>query len=158
MRLHLALDTIQSLKNLGITISLDGFGTGYSSLTQLQALPFDRIKIDRSFVMTMAENEDSAAIVSAVASLASSLRLPATAEGIETDAIRKSLKLLGCSQGQGWHFGKALPGHTVEEQFDVSTGEPAAAPPAAENGEPPSTKPNNRRQNSRRPLIGRAAA
>jgi predicted signal transduction protein with EAL and GGDEF domain len=107
--LDLALLTITSLKNLGITISLDDFGTGYSSLTQLQALPFDRIKIDRSFVLSMVENEESAAIVSAIMSLGASLKLPVTAEGIETDAVRSSLEALGCDQGQGWHFGRPLP-------------------------------------------------
>jgi diguanylate cyclase (GGDEF)-like protein len=107
--LDLALTTIESLKNQGITISLDDFGTGYSSLTQLQALPFDRIKIDRSFVLSMTENEESAAIVCAIMSLAASLRLPVTAEGIETGAIHKSLQALGCAQGQGWLFGRALP-------------------------------------------------
>jgi EAL domain-containing protein (putative c-di-GMP-specific phosphodiesterase class I) len=107
--LDLALVTITSLKNLGITISLDDFGTGYSSLTQLQALPFDRIKIDRSFVASMGENEESAAIVGAIMSLGASLKLPVTAEGIETDAVRLSLEALGCAQGQGWHFGRPLP-------------------------------------------------
>lgn len=107
--LDLALITITSLKNLGITISLDDFGTGYSSLTQLQALPFDRIKIDRTFVASMGENEESAAIVGAIMSLGASLKLPVTAEGIETDAVRSSLEALGCAQGQGWHFGRPLP-------------------------------------------------
>lgn len=107
--LDLALSTLQSLKNQGITLSLDDFGTGYSSLTQLQALPFDRIKIDRSFVLSMVENEESAAIVGAIMSLGDSLNLPVTAEGIETVAIQESLQALGCAQGQGWHFGRALP-------------------------------------------------
>lgn len=107
--LDLALATIESLKNQGVTISLDDFGTGYSSLTQLQALPFDRIKIDRSFVSTMIDNEESAAIVSAIMSLGASLKLPVTAEGIETVAIQESLQALGCAQGQGWHFGRPLP-------------------------------------------------
>jgi len=107
--LELALSTIKSLKNQGITFSLDDFGTGYSSLTQLQALPFDRIKIDRSFVSSMIENEESSAIVGAIMSLGASLNLPVTAEGIETVAIQESLQALGCAQGQGWHFGCALP-------------------------------------------------
>ncbi|HZF43934.1 MAG TPA: EAL domain-containing protein [Sphingomonadaceae bacterium] len=107
--LDLALATIESLKNQGITISLDDFGTGYSSLTQLQALPFDRIKIDRSFVASMNENEESAAIVGAIMSLGASLHLPVTAEGIESVAIHESLQALGCEQGQGWHFGRPLP-------------------------------------------------
>jgi diguanylate cyclase (GGDEF)-like protein len=117
--LDLALSTIESLKNQGITISLDDFGTGYSSLTQLQALPFDRIKIDRSFVLSMTENEESAAIVSAIMSLGASLRLPVTAEGIESVAIHKSLQALGCEQGQGWHFGRPLPAKDARELFNI---------------------------------------
>ena len=117
--LDLALSTIQSLKNLGITISLDDFGTGYSSLTQLQALPFDRIKIDRSFVQSMADNEESAAIVSAITSLGESLRLPVTAEGVETERLQKALEALGCSEGQGWHFGRPMPASQIRGLLDV---------------------------------------
>jgi EAL domain-containing protein (putative c-di-GMP-specific phosphodiesterase class I) len=118
--LELALSTIEGLKNQGITISLDDFGTGYSSLTQLQALPFDRIKIDRSFVLSMMDNEESAAIVSAITSLGASLHLPVTAEGVETVAIQNSLKALGCAQGQGWHYGKPLPGAEITKLMDVA--------------------------------------
>jgi diguanylate cyclase (GGDEF)-like protein len=107
--LDLVVATIESLKNLGILISLDDFGTGYASLTKLQALPFDRIKIDRSFVISMAENAESAAIVGAIANLGASLRLPITAEGIETETNQNSLHLLGCSGGQGWHIGRPVP-------------------------------------------------
>ena len=117
--LDLAVTTIESLKNLGVKMSLDDFGTGYSSLTQLQALPFDRIKIDRSFVTSMDENDESAAIVTAILHLAHSLKLPVTAEGIETSAIQKLLSDLGCADGQGWLYGKALPSTTVEENLDV---------------------------------------
>jgi EAL domain-containing protein (putative c-di-GMP-specific phosphodiesterase class I) len=117
--MELALTTIESLKNLGVKLSLDDFGTGYSSLTQLQALPFDRIKIDRSFVMTMNENGESAAIVNAILHLARSLKLPVTAEGIETSAIQGALSELGCADGQGWLYGKALPAQLIEERLPV---------------------------------------
>lgn len=100
------LNIITSLKSLGIKISLDDFGTGYSSMTQLKNFPFDRIKIDRSFVLSMLENEESAAIVNSIASLASSLDVPITAEGIETDEIRACLDDIGCSDGQGWLYGR----------------------------------------------------
>jgi EAL domain-containing protein (putative c-di-GMP-specific phosphodiesterase class I) len=111
---ELALSTIESMKNCGVTISLDDFGTGYASLTQLQALPFDRLKVDQSFVSSMIENEESAAIVSAIVNLGASLSLPVTAEGVETAAVEKSLKLLGCSDAQGWLFGKAASVEDIE--------------------------------------------
>ena len=117
--IELAITTVESLKNLGVKISLDDFGTGYSSLTQLQALPFDRIKIDRSFVMTMNESGESAAIVNAILHLARSLKLPVTAEGIETSAVQVALSELGCADGQGWLYGKALPAELVEERLPV---------------------------------------
>ena len=103
----LVLSTITSLKALGIRISLDDFGTGYSSMTQLKAFPFDRIKIDRSFVFTMLDNDESAAIVKSIASLATSLNVPITAEGIESDEMRGYLDQIGSMDGQGWLYGRA---------------------------------------------------
>jgi predicted signal transduction protein with EAL and GGDEF domain len=110
--LPLVRTIIFSLKNQGIRIALDDFGTGYSSLAHLRALPFDRIKIDRSFVITMGENTENAAIVQAIARLGESLGMPVTAEGIETKDIERQLLSLGLEKGQGWHFGKPM---TVEE-------------------------------------------
>lgn len=104
---ELVLSTITSLKALGIRISLDDFGTGYSSMTQLQAFPFDRIKIDRSFVFSMLDNDESAAIVKSIASLATSLNVPLTAEGIESDEMRGYLDEIGAMDGQGWLYGRA---------------------------------------------------
>lgn len=106
--LSLAQSIVGSLKNQGIKIALDDFGTGYSSLAHLRALPFDRIKIDRSFVSSMLENAESAAIVSAIAGLGASLDVPITAEGIEEEEIIGKLKALGCTKGQGWFFGQPL--------------------------------------------------
>lgn len=103
----LVLSTITSLKALGIRISLDDFGTGYSSMTQLKAFPFDRIKIDRSFVYSMLDNDESAAIVKSIASLATSLNVPITAEGIESDEMRGYLDEIGAMDGQGWLYGRA---------------------------------------------------
>jgi diguanylate cyclase (GGDEF)-like protein len=104
--LALAQSTVSSLKNQGIRLSLDDFGTGYSSLAHLRALPFDRIKIDKSFVMSIMDNSESAAIVSAIARLGDSLGLPVTAEGIETQKIEDRLRELGCHKGQGWSYGR----------------------------------------------------
>jgi diguanylate cyclase (GGDEF)-like protein len=106
--LSLAQSIVGSLKNQGIQIALDDFGTGYSSLAHLRALPFDRIKIDRSFVSSMSDNAESAAIVSAIAGLGASLAVPITAEGIEDDSVIAKLHALGCSKGQGWHFGQPM--------------------------------------------------
>jgi diguanylate cyclase (GGDEF)-like protein len=106
--LSLAQSIVGSLKNQGIRIALDDFGTGYSSLAHLRALPFDRIKIDRSFVSSMLENAESAAIVSAIAGLGASLDVPITAEGIEDEQIIGKLKALGCTKGQGWFFGQPM--------------------------------------------------
>ncbi len=106
--LSLAQSIVGSLKNQGIKIALDDFGTGYSSLAHLRALPFDRIKIDRSFVSSMLDNAESAAIVSAIAGLGASLDVPITAEGIEDDKIIAKLRGLGCTKGQGWYFGQPM--------------------------------------------------
>jgi diguanylate cyclase (GGDEF)-like protein len=106
--LSLAQSIVGSLKNQGIQIALDDFGTGYSSLAHLRALPFDRIKIDRSFVSTMLDNPESAAIVNAIAGLGTSLGVPITAEGIEDQPLIEKLRELGCSKGQGWYYGQPL--------------------------------------------------
>jgi diguanylate cyclase (GGDEF)-like protein len=106
--LSLAQSIVGSLKNQGIQIALDDFGTGYSSLAHLRALPFDRIKIDRSFVSSMMDNTESAAIVSAIAGLGASLAVPITAEGIEDQNVIEKLHALGCSKGQGWFYGQPL--------------------------------------------------
>ena len=106
--LSLAQSIVGSLKNQGIRLALDDFGTGYSSLAHLRALPFDRIKIDRSFVTSINKDPESAAIVNAISKLGESLNLPITAEGIEDGDIRDRLRDMGCHKGQGWHFGKPM--------------------------------------------------
>ncbi len=110
-----ALKTVESLKNQGVRISLDDFGTGYASLSQLQSLPFDRIKIDKSFVATLLDDPQSNAIVHAIASLGKSLNLPITAEGVEDANIQNLLYELGCADAQGWLFGKALPAEETQK-------------------------------------------
>src|SRR5204863_3963230 len=95
---------VTSLKNQGVAISLDDFGTGYSSLAQLQALPFDRIKIDRSFVTSLGTDNESATIVRSIASLGEGMNLPITAEGIETAQVLEQLKGYGKFKGQGYLY------------------------------------------------------
>jgi len=106
--LALAQSIVGSLKNQGVHLALDDFGTGYSSLAHLRALPFDRIKIDKSFIMSLNESADSAAIVHAIISLGESLNLPITAEGVEDADIEARLRALGCAKAQGWHYSKPL--------------------------------------------------
>lgn len=113
----LAFSTVDSLKNYGIRISLDDFGTGYASLSQLRELPFDRIKIDKSFIASLMGDKQSTAIVNAIATLGRSLNLPITAEGVETESTHQRLKELGCSDAQGWLYGRAIPGQEVGATF-----------------------------------------
>jgi diguanylate cyclase (GGDEF)-like protein len=107
--LGLAQSIVGSLKNQGIRLALDDFGTGYSSLAHLRALPFDRIKIDRSFVSSINDNPESAAIVNAITRLADSLNLAVTAEGIEDELIEARLRSIGNYKAQGWLFGRPIP-------------------------------------------------
>jgi PAS domain S-box-containing protein len=97
------------LKEMGCRLSLDDFGTGYSSLAHLQALPFDELKIDRSFVRQMTKRRESRKIVAAIVGLGHSLGLSTVAEGIETDEQSDVLLWLGSELGQGWHFGRPAP-------------------------------------------------
>jgi diguanylate cyclase (GGDEF)-like protein len=104
-----ALTILQQLRQLGVRISLDDFGTGYSSLSYLHRFPFDKIKIDRSFVKDLGQPEDASAIVQAVVSMAASRSMGTTAEGVETEAQRQILRAFGCSQMQGYLFSAAVP-------------------------------------------------
>jgi diguanylate cyclase (GGDEF)-like protein len=96
---------ITSLKNQGVRVSLDDFGTGYSSLSQLRSLPFDRIKIDRSFVMNLVGDKDNATIVRSIIALGEGLGLPITAEGIESEEVLAELRTYGKFNGQGYLYG-----------------------------------------------------
>jgi diguanylate cyclase (GGDEF)-like protein/PAS domain S-box-containing protein len=98
-----------ALEELGIKIAIDDFGTGYSSLSYLARLPVDTLKIDRSFINSMAKNADSMSIVSTIISLAHSLNMKVTAEGVETEEQAKFLRLLKCDEMQGYLFSKPLP-------------------------------------------------
>ncbi|WP_313535020.1 EAL domain-containing protein [Sphingomonas sp.] len=106
--LALAQSIVGSLKNQGVRLALDDFGTGYSSLAHLRALPFDRIKIDKSFILSLNQSADSAAIVNTILRLGESLNLPITAEGVEDAAIAERLRAIGCAKAQGWLYGKPL--------------------------------------------------
>lgn len=104
-----AASIARELKKMGCNLSLDDFGKGYSSLFHLQALPFDELKVDRSFVSSMTEKRDSRKIVAGVVGLGQSLGLKTVAEGIETREQAETMLWLGCELGQGWYFGRPLP-------------------------------------------------
>ncbi|WFU16301.1 EAL domain-containing protein [Bradyrhizobium sp. CB3481] len=111
------LALLHQLRALGIRIAMDDFGTGYSSLTYLQSFPFDKIKIDRSFVKNITENSSSLNIVRAVAALANGMGMTATAEGVETAEQLHSIASEGCTEMQGFLFSKPLPAAEIERQF-----------------------------------------
>jgi EAL domain-containing protein (putative c-di-GMP-specific phosphodiesterase class I) len=100
---------LQQFRDVGIRIALDDFGTGYSSLSHLRTFPINTIKIDRSFVQEFGTAAGATAIVTAVLRLAEDLGMTSTAEGIETSEQLTSLAAAGCSQAQGYYFGKPMP-------------------------------------------------
>jgi diguanylate cyclase (GGDEF)-like protein/PAS domain S-box-containing protein len=124
------LALLRRLKGLGVRISMDDFGSGYSSLSYLQAFPFDKIKIDRAFVMNLGRNPQSAAIVCAVIGLGHGLEMSIVAEGVETQEQLTFLAEQGCDAVQGYFIGKPLP----IEQYDALVGR------AAEDGIEPTRK------------------
>jgi diguanylate cyclase (GGDEF)-like protein len=103
------LAILNELRELGVRISMDDFGTGYSSLSYLRKFPFDKIKIDRSFIVDMSDHNDSMAIVRAVIAMGSGLGIATTAEGVETVEQFKRLKLEGCTEVQGYLFSPPRP-------------------------------------------------
>jgi diguanylate cyclase (GGDEF)-like protein/PAS domain S-box-containing protein len=100
---------LHQLRDLGVRIAMDDFGTGYSSLGYLRSFPFDKIKIDQSFIRELSDNADCAAIVTSVIGLAKSLGMTTTAEGIETAEQLTILRQLGCDEGQGYLLGRPQP-------------------------------------------------
>jgi EAL domain-containing protein (putative c-di-GMP-specific phosphodiesterase class I) len=101
--------TLHQLRGLGVKIAMDDFGTGYSSLSYLRSFPFDKIKIDRSFVREMVERPDCVAIVRAVAGLGTSLGIATTAEGVETAEQLERVRAEGCTEVQGYLFSPPRP-------------------------------------------------
>jgi diguanylate cyclase (GGDEF)-like protein/PAS domain S-box-containing protein len=113
----ITLATLHKLRALGVRISMDDFGTGYSSLSYLRSFPFDKIKIDRSFVSEVATRDDSMAIVRAVTGLGKSLGISTTAEGVETSEQLALLRLEGCTEVQGYLFSPPRPAEDVEKML-----------------------------------------
>jgi predicted signal transduction protein with EAL and GGDEF domain len=111
------LATLHQLRKLGVQIAMDDFGTGYSSLSYLRSFPFDKIKIDRSFIQDLSNGAEPLAIVHAVAGLARSLNMVSTAEGVETQQQMDQLQAVGCTEMQGYLFSHARPAADIVRLF-----------------------------------------
>lgn len=116
-----AMQILDSLKNLGLSIAVDDFGTGYSSLNYLKQFPIDVLKIDRTFVDGLPEGEQDAQIARAIIAMAHSLNLAVIAEGVETHEQLEFLREHGCDEVQGYLFGRPMPANQFEAQFSNET-------------------------------------
>jgi diguanylate cyclase (GGDEF)-like protein len=113
-----ALQVVLALKAIGVTVAMDDFGTGYSSLSTLQAFPFDKIKVDKSFIQAVESSVHAAAIVKATLLLGRSLNIPVLAEGVETERHLDFLREEGCDSVQGYLFGKPMPVDVVNRMIE----------------------------------------
>ena len=127
------LATLHALRALGVRISMDDFGTGYSSLSYLRSFPFDKIKIDQSFVRGLAANRDAQAIVRSIVSLGIGLGVTITAEGVETEAELSYLRAEGCHEGQGFLFSSARPNAEIVGLLNVRSGAGVTLVPSAQS-------------------------
>ena len=118
-----SIGSLLAIRSLGVTIAIDDFGTGFSSLSYLSKLPVDTLKIDRSFVTEMVSNADGRTLVSVIIGLAHALKLKVVAEGVETEAQLRELRLLHCDEMQGYLFGKPVPADVFANLY--LSGEPA---------------------------------
>ena len=108
------ISVLRDLKKMGVRVSIDDFGTGYSSLSYLKQFPIDTLKIDRSFVNQMIENEENIEIVRTIVSLAQNLNMDVVAEGVETKEQLALLRQLNCENGQGFFFSNPLEASEVD--------------------------------------------
>ena len=123
---------LNQLRELGVRISMDDFGTGYSSIGYLRSFPFDKIKIDQSFVRDLLVDEGSMAIVRAIANLGVSFGITTTAEGVETEEQMRCLNLEGCVEVQGYFYSKPVPGSEITDLLARLSNGSAQAGPARE--------------------------
>jgi EAL domain-containing protein (putative c-di-GMP-specific phosphodiesterase class I) len=105
----ITLGILHQLRRLGVRIAMDDFGTGYSSLSYLRSFPFDKIKIDQSFVRELSSRADCLAIVQSIAGLGTSLGMSTVAEGVETEDQFLQIRAAGCTEVQGFYFGRPKP-------------------------------------------------
>jgi diguanylate cyclase (GGDEF)-like protein len=117
------LATLHQLRGLGVQIVMDDFGTGYSSLSYLRSFPFDKIKIDRSFINGISDTGNAEAIVQATISMAASMNMTTTAEGVETKEQLAKIRALGCTEMQGYLFSRPLCGEDIARLFRTRLGE-----------------------------------
>ncbi len=120
------LDTLRALRDLGSRIAMDDFGTGYASLSSLRAFPFDRIKIDRSFVSGPGAERDAMAVVRAVASLGATYGMATVAEGVETPKQMRDIRSEGCTAVQGYHIARPMPAADIARLFAEQSERPPA--------------------------------
>ncbi len=118
--MHVAVETLVALHQLGVGLAIDDFGTGYSSLSYLRKLPVHRIKIDQSFVADSTSNEDAAVVITAIVRLAHHLRLKVVAEGVETRSQADFIRDTGCNFAQGYYYG--MPGTVIDLRQLLSAG------------------------------------
>ena len=104
-----SLNALRQIRSLGVTIAIDDFGTGYSSLETLRSFPFDRIKLDRSFMSEVEESAQARAVIRAVLALGKSLNISVLAEGVETEQQLQLLLSEGCDEAQGYLLGRPQP-------------------------------------------------
>ncbi len=134
--LKVAQKTARSLKEMGCRLALDDFRTGYSSLRHLQALPFDALKVDKSFVQSMTETRESRKIVAAIIGLGHSLGLITVAEGVEAEEQADMLLCLGCEMAQGWLYGRAVPADQIADVVTAASRNlPVHLPAAGSRGD-----------------------
>jgi EAL domain-containing protein (putative c-di-GMP-specific phosphodiesterase class I) len=125
------LATLHALRALGVRISMDDFGTGYSSLSYLRSFPFDKIKIDQSFVRDIGSNREAQAIIRSIVSLGKGLGVTITAEGVETEIELSCLRAEGCHEGQGFLFSRARPNEEIVELLRAQRGADETGPAKA---------------------------
>jgi EAL domain-containing protein (putative c-di-GMP-specific phosphodiesterase class I) len=122
------MDVLARLRLKGFQLSIDDFGTGFSSLQRLRELPFTELKIDRTFIMNVTADNNSAVIVKSIIALAENLGLRCVAEGIENDETLKLLAAWKCAYGQGYHLGRPMPADQFEAHMQYVSGEKKAGP------------------------------
>ena len=120
------MKVLEQLRQLGVRISMDDFGTGFSSLSYLRKFPFDKIKIDRSFILELLSEKEASAVVKAITDLAAALDMETTAEGVEQAEQVEALRAFGCTNVQGYLFSRPVPAGEVLPMLEAAANRYAA--------------------------------